>query len=48
MNELAFAADLAGGAQPAAVPAPAAAALLGMGVVSLCGYGWRRRKAAAG
>ncbi len=32
---------------PNTAPAPPAAALLGMGVLSLCGYGWRRRKAAA-
>ncbi len=34
------------GAATTAVPAPPAAALLGIGVLSLCGYGWRRRKAA--
>ncbi len=33
-------------ADAAAVPAPPAVALLGMGVLSLCGYGWRRRRAA--
>ncbi len=31
-------------AATSAAPAPPAAALLGMGVVSLCGYGWRRKK----
>lgn len=31
---------------PAAVPEPGSFALLGMGIVGMAGYGWRRRKAA--
>ncbi|HEY1381570.1 MAG TPA: hypothetical protein VGF55_32530 [Gemmataceae bacterium] len=37
--------DLA--AAPSAAPAPPAVVLLGSGALTLCGYGWRRRKAAA-